>query len=71
MCAFVGFDCKKKVACDYIPTRIKRLSINENESLDIEVKNVKYTLTNIAVINIDLLPKNGINTCSNDSITLK
>jgi len=37
-----------------------------NESLGTEDKNVKYILTNIAV-----LPKNGITTCINDSIMFK
>ena len=67
MCALVGFDYNTKVAFDDIPTIIKRLSINEN--LDTEDK--KYILTNIAVLNIDLLPKNGITTGINDSIMFK
>ena len=69
MCAIVGFDYNNKVGVDDIPTIIKRLSINEN--LDTGDKNSKSMLTNIAFKNIDLLLKNGITTCINDSIMFK
>jgi len=69
MCSIVGFDYNNKVAFDDIPTIIKRLSISEN--VNTEDENVQYMLTNVAVLNIDLLPKNGITTCINESIMFK
>ena len=69
MCDVVGFDYNSKVAFDDVPTIIKSLSISENTNTEDET--VQYMLTNIAVLNIDLLPKTGITTCSNDSIMFK
>ena len=69
MCNIVGFDYSNKVACDDISTILKRLGISENDNTGYKI--LQYILTNIAVLNIDLLPKNGITTCINDSIMFK
>ena len=69
MCDIVGFDYNNKVSFDDIPTIIKRLSICKTSCNGLE--NIEFILTNIAILNIDLLPKNGITTCINDSIMYK
>ena len=47
------------------------LWLSINQSHDTEDENVKYMLTNRAVLNIGLLHKNGITTCINDSVMFK
>ena len=69
ICSIVGFGYNNKVAVDDIPTIIKRLSISEH--VNTEDESVQYMLTNVAVLNIDLLPKNCITTCINESIMFK
>ena len=55
MCDIVGFDYNNKVSVDDIPTIIKRLSISKTSCNGLE--NIEFILTNIAILNIDLLPK--------------